>query len=57
MWGTLDHRNVLPLLGVTIDDRLFAIVLDWMEHGNINRFIKAHEDVNLFELVGSYSYC
>ena len=52
MWGTLHHRNVLPLLGVTIDDHLFAIVLDWIEDGNINMFIKAHGDANQFKLIG-----
>ena len=57
MWGTLHHQNVLPLLGVTIDDHVFALVLDWMEDGNINRFIKVHGDANRFELVRSYSCC
>ena len=57
MWGTLHHSNVLPLFGVTMDDNLLAIVLDWMENGNINRFIKTHGDANRFGLVGSFPYC
>jgi len=36
-----------------MDDRLFAVVLRWMENGNINRFIKTHVDANRFKLVGS----
>ena len=33
-----------------------VMVSEWMENGNINEFIKAHEDVNRLELVGIYSY-
>ena len=51
-WNTLSHPNVLPLLGVTMDDQQFVMVSEWMENGNINEFIKAHWDVDRFELVG-----
>ena len=38
-------------------DYQFAMVWEWMENGNIIEFIKLHEDVNRFELVGfSSSY-
>ena len=30
----------------------FAMASEWMENGNINEFVKAHGDVNRFELVG-----
>jgi len=30
----------------------FAMASEWMVNGNINEFIKAHRDVNRFELVG-----
>jgi len=30
----------------------FAMISDWMANGNINRFLKAHPDVNRLELVG-----
>ena len=52
-WKTLQHPNVLPLLGVTMDDFYFAMVSEWMTDGNINEFIKANRDMNRFELVGS----
>ena len=55
-WKTLRHPNVLPLLGVTMGEGLFAMVSDWMINGNINEFIKAHRDTNRFELVGFYSH-
>ena len=34
--------------------KVFAMVSEWMINGNINEFIKAHKDVNRFELVGFY---
>jgi len=51
MWKILRHPNVLPLLGVTMSDDYFASVSEWMPNGNINEFVKAHRDVNRFELV------
>ena len=51
MWKTLRHLNVLPLLGVTMSHKQFAMVSEWMENGNINEYIKAHRDANRFELV------
>ena len=55
-WKSLQHPNVLPLLGVTMGERLFAMVSEWMVNGNIVEFIAAHKDANRFELVGSHSY-
>ena len=52
MWKTLRHPNVLSLLGATMVDGQFAMVSEWMVNGNINEFVKAHRDVNRFELVG-----
>lgn len=49
----LNHPNVLPLLGVKMEDKQFVMVSEWMENGNINEYIGAHEDVDRFELVGS----
>jgi serine/threonine protein kinase len=51
-WNTLRHPNVLPLLGVTMDNQHFVMVSEWMANGNINEFVKAHGDTNRFELVG-----
>ena len=56
VWKSLHHPNVLPLLGVTMGKRLFAMVSEWMINGNINEFVEAHRDVNRFELVGSHSH-
>ena len=53
-WKTLCHPNVLPLLGVKMDNKQFVMVSEWMENGNINEFVKAHRDVNRFELVSFF---
>ena len=44
MWKALQHPNVLPLIGVTMSETRFAMISDWMDHGNINDFVKAHPD-------------
>jgi len=35
-----------------MDNYQFAMASEWMDNGNINEFVKAHRDVNRFELVG-----
>lgn len=50
-WKFLQHRNVLPFIGVVSDNR-FAMVSDWMKNGSINEFVKAHPEVDRFTLVG-----
>lgn len=53
MWNSLRHPNVLPLLGALKDGSQFklAMVSEWMPNGNINEFVRAHREVNRFELV------
>ena len=52
MWRTLQHPNILPLIGVMTSERQFAMVSDWMVNGNINDFVKARPHVDRLELVG-----
>ena len=52
MWKSLQHPNVLPLIGVTMTETRFAMISDWMVNGNINDFVKTHPDVDRFGLVG-----
>ena len=54
-WNSLRHPNVLPFLGVTMSEKHFAMVSEWMVNGNVNEFIKANRDANRFELVGFHS--
>jgi hypothetical protein len=50
-WKALRHPNVLPLVGVIMTEDEFAMVSDWMSNGNINQFVREHQDANRFELV------
>jgi len=50
-WRALRHPNVLPLLGVTMSGSRFVIVSEWMAKGDINEFLKAHNNVNRLDLV------
>jgi hypothetical protein len=43
------------LLGVTISERRFALVSDWMDNGNINQFIEQDQQANRPMLVRHYS--
>ena len=56
-WGALRHPNVLPLLGIVMDDDQLAMVSGWMANGNINEFARTHRDANRFELVRSGPGC
>lgn len=54
IWKTLQHENILPLIGVTMSESHFAMVSDWMVNGNICEFVEAHPDENRIQLVGLY---
>ena len=56
-WKSLHHPNVLPLLGVTMSEKQLTMVSEWMVDGNINEFVKAHRNVNPFQLVGIQILC
>jgi len=51
-WRTLQHPNILPLVGVVMSESQFAMISDWMVNGNINSFVKAHPDADRLEMVG-----
>lgn len=51
MWKSLQHPNVLPLLGVSMSENRFAMISEWMPNGNINQFVKARPEENRLELV------
>ena len=50
-WGALRHPNVLPLLGVTMTETLFAMVSEWMVKGDINEFVKSDANADRLRLV------
>ena len=49
-WRALRHPNVLPLLGMTMEDRRFVMVSEWMKNGNIIDFLK-NKGADRLELV------
>jgi len=60
-WNALQHPNVLPLIGATISETVFAMISEWMPNGNINEFLKTHPDADRLGLVrffvqGLFSY-
>ena len=50
-WKALRHPNVLPLVGVTMADSRFGMVSEWMMNGNINEFVRTHDDADRLGLV------
>ena len=56
-WQTLQHPNVLPLIGVTMTETQFAMVSDWMANGNINEFTEKNPAADRRELVGVSLKC
>ena len=50
-WRHLRHPNILPLLGVNIEQHQLAMISEWMEYGNINEFVEKNEGVNRVQLV------
>ena len=55
MWKSLQHPNVLPLIGVSMSESHFAMVSEWMENGSISDFLKKNPDANRLELVSLWS--
>ena len=51
MWKALRHPNILPLIGVTMNDTRFAMVSEWIVNGNINQFVEGHPHVDRLGLV------
>ena len=51
VWKTLQHENILQLVGATIEENHFAMISGWMVNGNIKEFVETHPGVNRVELV------
>ena len=56
MWKSLQHPNILPLVGVMMSQTRFAMVSHWMLNGTINEFIKKNPGADRLELVGPIFY-
>lgn len=57
LWSSLDHENVLPLLGYTIDANHFlSFITEWMEHGHIMVYLCKNKGVDLISLVRDQAF-
>ena len=50
-WRHLRHPNILPFLGADLEQHRLAIISEWMDHGNINEYLKERKEVNRVQLV------
>jgi serine/threonine protein kinase len=50
-WKLLSHENVVPFLGASFSPTTVSLVSIWMEHGNINEYIRERPDCNRLQLV------
>ena len=40
-WSKLDHPNILPLIGFTMDfENTVSVISPWMEKGNARQFVR-----------------
>jgi hypothetical protein len=49
MWKRLTHSNILPLLGVTVDN--FQLISNWMSGGHLLGYVKNNFDADRIGLV------
>ena len=52
-WKHLEHPNIVPLLGVTIDPP--QLISDWMSGGNLMEYITNNPEADKLGLVGTLS--
>jgi hypothetical protein len=51
IWKALRHPNVLPLIGVTMNETRLVMVSELMVNGNIDWFMKVNIDADRLKLV------
>lgn len=51
LWRFLQHPNVIPLIGISMSENRFAMVSEWMIHGNINQYVEAHPEADRLSLL------
>lgn len=61
VWSELRHKNLLTLMGFTVDDAngsCPAIISEWTANGTVSEFLKNHTDVDYVHMVNiSYFSC
>ncbi|KAL5504532.1 hypothetical protein ACEPAH_7193 [Sanghuangporus vaninii] len=52
LWSKLNHPNILPLLGYTIEQHVLpALISDFMDNGTILKYVQAHPDSDIMRMV------
>ena len=54
-WRHLRHPNILPLLGVDLEQNRLSMISAWMDQGNINEYVKRQGGGNRLQLVSMSS--
>lgn len=54
MWRRLRHKNIIPLLGITIQP--LQLVSEWMSGGDLTDYIEQYPNTNRLGLVGDPPY-
>ena len=49
-WKYLDHPNILPLLGITIEP--LQLISNWVSGGNLLEYVRKHPEADQLKLVG-----
>lgn len=53
LWSSLDHPNILCLLGYSFEDEIsrLSFVSEWMENGTADKYVQARPNCNIGLLV------
>ena len=51
MWKRLGHKNIVPLLGITVNP--LQLVSEWMPNGDLREYIGKNIDASRLGLVGA----
>ena len=50
MWKHLNHKNIVPLLGITTTP--LQLISEWMSDGHLTEYVGNHPEANRLALVG-----
>ncbi|KAL1747292.1 kinase-like domain-containing protein [Schizophyllum fasciatum] len=51
MWCRLDHKHVLPFLGICVDGPNLYMCSSWQDNGDLPHYLKDHPDADRFALM------
>jgi len=51
LWGQLYHPNLLPFYGIFPFRNRISLVSPWMEHGDVNNYLRHHVSADRIQLV------